>query len=269
MQVRRSLVAALAMLVAGAGLRGIGRAQDDYASSQPGPEVVVPEGTVFSVTLSTFLNTRSSHVGDMFYAETAYPVWISQQLVIPRDSVIRGTVTEVVRPGKIKGRGRLALRIDSVQLPNGVSRNLIASLQSIHSPGVEKLDSSREVVESDSSKGSDAGILAVTTGQGAMIGAIADGGQGTAIGAGAGAAAGIATILLSRGSDLILEPGTQFDLRLKQPVRFAYGEISFSSGQADAPRRNPPRPAYQRRDRQTPYQRRWPFMVPWIVNPWI
>ncbi len=269
MQVRRSLAVALTMTLAGLGLPGIGRAQDMNANSQPGPEVVVPEGTMLSVTLTTFLNTRSSHVGDMFYAETAYPVWINQQLVIPRDSLIRGTVTEVVRPGKIKGRGRLALRMDSVQLPNGVSRNLIASLQGIHSPGVEKLDPDREVVETDSSKGTDAGILAATGGQGAMIGAIADGGQGTAIGAGAGAAVGIATVLLSRGPDLILEPGTQFDLRLKQPMRFAYGEISFNPGQADTPRRNPPRPAYQRRDRQTPYQRGWPVMIPWIVGPWI
>lgn len=269
MQVRRSLVIAMAMLMAGAGLPGIGPAQDLNVNSQPGPEVIVPEGTLLPVTLSTFLNTRSSHVGDTFYAETAYPVWVNQQLVIPRDSVIRGTVTEVVRPGKIKGRGRLALRIDSVQLPNGVSRNLIASLQGIHSPGIEKLDSSREVVETDSSKGTDAGILAATTGQGAIIGAIADGGQGTAIGAGAGAAAGVATILLSRGPELILEPGTQFDLRLKQPVRFAYGEISFSSGQTDAPRRNPPRPAYQRRNLQPMYPRPWPMTIPWVISPWI
>jgi len=98
---------------------------------------------------------------------------------------------------------------------------------------------------------------------------LADGGQGTAIGAAAGAAAGLATVLLSRGPDLILEPGTQFDLKLKQPVRFAYGEISFSPGQADAPRRNPPRPAYQRRDRQPFYPRGWPLMIPWIVGPWI
>jgi type IV secretion system protein VirB10 len=257
------------MIVVGSGLPVIGSAQEMEANSQPGPEVVVPEGTVLSITLTTFLNTRSSHVGDTFYAETAYPVWVNQQLVIPRDSLIRGTVTEVVRPGKVKGRGRLALRVDSVQLSNGVSRNLIASLQSIHSPGVEKLDATREIVETDSSKGTDAGILAVPSGQGAMIGAIADGGQGTAIGAGAGAAVGIATVLLSRGPDLVLEPGTQFDLRLKQPVRFANGEISFNSGQIDTPRRNPPRPAYQRRDRQVPYQRGWPVMFPWIIGPWI
>lgn len=269
MRVRRPLVIAVAMIVVGSGLPVIGSAQETDPNSQPGSEVVVPGGTVLSITLTTFLNTRSSHVGDIFYAETAYPVWVNQQLVIPRDSLIRGTVTEVVRPGKVKGRGRLALRVDSVQLSNGVSRNLIASLQSIHSPGVEKLDATREVVETDSSRGADAGILAVTSGQGAMIGAIADGGQGTAIGAGAGAAVGIATVLLSRGPDLVLEPGTQFDLRLKQPVRFAHGEVSFNSGQMDTPRRNPPRPSYQRRDRQTPYQGRWPFMVPWIVNPWV
>jgi hypothetical protein len=98
---------------------------------------------------------------------------------------------------------------------------------------------------------------------------LADGGQGTAIGAAAGAAAGLATVLFSRGPDLILEPGTQFDLQLKQPVRFACGEISFNPGQVDALRRNPPRPAYQRRDRQPLYPRGWPLMIPWIVGPWI
>ena len=269
MQVRSFLAVFLAMMLTNASLAGIGLAQDTGGNSQPGPEVVVPDGTVLSITLTSFLNTRSSHVGDIFYAETAYPIWINQQLVIPRESVVRGTVTEVVRPGRIKGRGRLALRVDSVQLPNGVSRSLIASLQGIHSPGVERLDSSREVVETDSSKGADAGILAATTGEGAMIGAIADGGQGTAIGAGAGAAAGIATVLLSRGPDLILEPGTQFDLKLKQPVRFAYGEIGFTSAQTDIPGRNPRQPAYQRRDRPPSYPRGWPVMIPWVVGPWI
>lgn len=269
MQARRSLTAAMAVVLAGAGLLGIGRAQETDANGQAGPEIVVPEGTVLSIAMTTFLNTRSTRAGDTFYAETAYPVWISQYLVIPQGSLIRGTVTEVIRPGKIKGRGRLALRIDSVQLPNGVIRNLIASLESIHSPGAEKLNDSRETVESDSSKGADAGILAATTGQGAMIGAIADGGTGTAIGAGAGAAAGLATILFSRGPDLILEPGMQFDLRLKQPVRFAYGEIGFPPGQADTPRRNPPRPAYQRRDPQPHYSRGWPLMIPWFIGPWI
>jgi hypothetical protein len=269
MRTLRYLAIASVMTAAGTILPWIVRAQDTDTDLQSKAEVVVPAGTIIPIALTTFLNTRSSHVGDPFFAETEYPLWISQQLVIPRASLIRGTVTEVVRPGKIKGRGRLALRIDSVQLPNGVTRSLVASFQAIHSPGVEKLDNSREVVEADSTKGTDAGILAATSGEGAMIGAIADGGKGTAIGAGAGAAVGLATVLLSRGPDLILEPGTQFDLRLKQPVRFAYGEISFGPGQADASGRNPARPAYQRRNSQQSHSRRWPIPIPWIFGPWI
>jgi len=269
MRALRFLAIASTMTAAGVILPWMGRAQETYANPQPEPEVVIPAGTIIPIALTTFINTRSSHVGDGFFAETAYPLWISQHLVIPRDSIVRGTVTEVMRPGKIKGRGRLALRIDSVQLPNGVTRTLVATFQAIHSPGVEKLDSSREVVEADSSKGTDAGILAATSGQGAMIGAIADGGRGTAIGAGAGAAVGLATVLLSRGRDLILEPGTQFDLMLKQPVRFAYGEISFGPGQADASRHNPPRPAYQPRSSQQSNPRRWLIPIPWIFGPWI
>ncbi len=227
-------------------------------------ELVVAPGTVIPIALSAFLNTRSSQVGDSWYADTVYPIWIQQRLVIPKGSTIRGTVTEVVRPGRIKGKGRMALRIDSILLPNGVSRDLVAVFRGIRGPGEEKLDRKTETVEMGGSQGQDAGTVVGTTGEGEIIGAIAGGGKGAGIGAGAGAAAGLATVLFSRGRDLVLDPGTQFDLVLKQPVKFAFAELDFTNAELDNARRisNPPR--YQQR--QTNYPRRRspiPFGVPW------
>lgn len=203
--------------------------QDPANQAVPEPELLVPEGTTIPIVLSTFLNSRSTQVGDSFYADTTYPIWIQQRLVVPRGSIIKGTVTHVQRPGRIKGKGQVAIRFDNILLPNGVTRDLTAELQGIHGPGAEKIDRQTETIEMDGSKGRDAGDIASGGGQGAIIGAIAGGGKGAAIGGGVGGAVGLATVLFSRGRELVLEPGTQFDIVLKKTLRFAYGETDFTN----------------------------------------
>jgi hypothetical protein len=206
-------------------------------------EMTVPEGTIIPIVLTAYLNTRNSQVGDSVYADTTYPIWIQQRLVIPKGSTIRGTVTQVERPGRIKGKGRLAIRFDEILLPNGVKRDLIAAFRGIHGPGDESLDRKSETVTAGGSKGTDAGTVVGTTSEGAIIGAIADRGSGAAIGAGVGAAAGIATVLFTRGRDLVLRPGTQFDLELKKSMKFAYNEIQFTNAEINRPSWVQPGPA--------------------------
>jgi type IV secretion system protein VirB10 len=230
------------------------------------PEIVVPDGTVLPVVLTAYMNSRSTQVGDTFYSETVYPIWIQQRLVIPRGSLVKGTVTYVKRPGRIKGKGEMAVRFDSVLLPNGINRNLVASFRGIHGPGAEKIDRQKEVVGMDSTTGEDAGQVAGIATQGAIIGALADESfTGAGIGAGAGAAVGLATVLFSRGRDLILEPGTQFDLELKQPLRFAFGDIDFTAQGTDGGRRS----YYPRRDRED-QRRSYPRRLGWpgLGFPW-
>ena len=51
-----------------------------------------------------YLNTHSSQAGDVFYADTTYPIWYQQKLVIPKGSNVRRNRYEVIRPGRIKGK---------------------------------------------------------------------------------------------------------------------------------------------------------------------
>ena len=222
------IVAGLALLILNlAGLPAQSGAQPE-PQSQSDLEILVPAGTVIPIALSSYLNSKSTQVGDTFYADTIYPIWIQQRLVLPKGSTIRGTVTAVTRPGFIRGKGRLAIRIDDVLLPNGVKRDLVAAFKGIHGPGEEKLDRQSESVEAGGAQKTDAGQVVATTSQGAIVGAIVDGGSGAAIGAGSGAAVGLATVMLSRSRDLVLDPGTQFDLELQQPLRFMPAEIDFT-----------------------------------------
>ncbi len=199
-------------------------------------EVTVPEGTVIPIVLTSVLNSKSSKVGDVFYADTNYPIWIQQRLAIPRGSIVRGTVTDVVRPGRIKGKGRIAVRFDDILLPNGVKRDMNATFRGIHTSGEESFDRKSETVSSAGSGGEDAGTVIGTTASGAIIGGLIDRGTGAAIGAGAGAAAGLATVLFTRGRDLVIDEGTQFDLELKKPMKFAFNELDFSNAQIDSAR---------------------------------
>ena len=213
------------------------------------PELVIPAGTILPVMLNTFLNTRNTQVGDVFYADTVYPIWIQQRLIIPRGSIVKGTVTEVYKPGTIKGKGKMAVRFDSVLLPNGVERPLVAAFHGIHGPGAEKIDRRTESVQAGgtTNKGADAAIVVGTAGTGAIIGSNSShGATGPLIGAGAGAAAGTAIMLLSRDRNLILEPGIQLDLELRQPLRFAYNEVMFTQAEMERTVRTaPPRRAKQ------------------------
>jgi hypothetical protein len=226
------------LLILSASTMWAGELQDVAQGTPQEYEMVVPEGTVIPIVLTAYLNTKTSQVGDTVYADTTYPIWIQQRLVIPKGSTIRGTVTEVVRPGRIKGKGRLAIRFDDILLPNGVKHELIATFRGIHGPGEEKIDRKSETVSAGSSKGEDAGTVVGTTGEGSIIGVLAGGGQGAVIGAGAGAAAGLATVLFTRGRDLVLSPGTQFDLELKKPMKFAFNELQFTSAQLNNAQRD-------------------------------
>ena len=136
----------------------------------------------------------------------------------------------------MSGKGSIAIRFDSILLPNGVERALVANLQGIHGPGAEKIDRQTESVEQGSAgdKGAELGTVVGTASMGATIGAITDhSGVAAGIGAGAGALTGAAIMVLSRKRDLLLEPGIQLDLVLSQPLRFAYAEIDFRRDDID------------------------------------
>ncbi len=205
--------------------------------------ITVPEGTIIPIMITAYLNTKSSQVGDIVYSTTVYPIWIRQRLAIPKGSEIRGTLTDVVRPGRIKGKGKLVIRFDDILLPNGVKHDLIATFRGIHGPGDEQLDRESESVGTGSSKGEDAGTIVGTAATGLSIGTIVGAvsgrtGTGMAVGAGAGAAAGVAQVLLTRGKDLVVEPGTQFDLELLKSMEFSYYELQFTDNELNDARRS-------------------------------
>jgi hypothetical protein len=87
-------------------------------------------------------------------------------------------------------------------------------------PGAEKqtVKGSEGTVQQDRDTGKKVRTVASTATTGAIIGGLSGGGKGAGIGAGAGGLAGLAVAMLTRGSDVRLEPGTSIEMEIQRDV---------------------------------------------------
>jgi hypothetical protein len=193
----------------------------------------VQAGTHVPLGLINSVSTKHSAAGDRIYLETVFPIVIESHIVIPPGSYVIGTVTQVKRPGRVKGRAELYVRFDSLTLPNGVTRDFRSRLGSIDARGDEHLDKKEGMVQGDSNKAGDARTAGEIAASGASIGAIAGAaeghaGMGAGIGAAAGAAVGLAGVLLSRGPDAVLAKGSTIEMVLDRSLTFGANEVNFA-----------------------------------------
>jgi type IV secretion system protein VirB10 len=190
--------------------------------------LMVPSGTRLPLILHSAITTRNAHAGDPVYLETVFPVVINDKILIPAGSYVEGEIQEAKRPGKVKGRGEIRIRLNTIILTNGYTVSFNAIPANAGTGGNESTDSEGKI-KGDSDKGTDVGTVAKSAGIGAGIGAIAGrSGKGAGIGAGVGAAVGLATVLLTRGPELELPRGTTLDGVLDRPLYLDATRINFT-----------------------------------------
>jgi hypothetical protein len=192
-----------------------------------GQAITVPAGTRLGVTLENGISTNSAKPGDSVYFRTSFPVTMNNKVVIPVGSYLRGEVTDSKRPGRVKGKGELRIRLNTLILPNGYTVDLNAEPHSTDAGGT-KTDSEGKIT-GPGGKGKDAATIATTTATGAGIGAIAAGGKGAGIGAGIGGVAGLAAVLLSRGPEAQLPRGSSMDLVLERDLQLEAEQVHYTN----------------------------------------
>ena len=213
-------------------------------------QIEVPSGTHLPLVLHNGISTRTAKPGDPVYFETIFPIMINGKVVIPAGSYVSGEVTESKRPGRVKGRGELMIKLTTMILPNAYMVNLNAVPGQAGTGGGETVNSEGKVV-GDSDKKGDLGTVIDTTevgtGVGAGVGAAAGHvGEGAGIGAGVGLATGLAAVLLTRGPDAELPRGSTVEAVIDRPIFLDADKVQFTGpGQASAlagpPNREPVR----------------------------
>ena len=188
------------------------------ANVDPASDYNLPSGTKIPLTLTQGITSKTAKEGDPVYAQTAFPVTQDNHILIPAGTYVQGVVRRVVRPGRVKGRAELQMSFTSMIFPNGYTVLIPATVEGV--PGSQSMSTkgTEGTIQGDSSKGKDAATIAKTTAAGAGIGGIAGSGKGAGIGAASGGALGLATVLLTRGPEIQLDPGASVEMILEREL---------------------------------------------------
>jgi hypothetical protein len=176
------------------------------AAKTPAPpadrEVTIPAGTTLRLDLGTALASDTSKLEDGVTATLRQAVSVGGDVVLPVGTELRGVVTNVERPGRVKGRAQISYRFHTLSTANETYKVKTAAVGH----------------QGEATKSEDATKIGVGAGAGAVIGGILGGGDGAAKGAAIGGAAGTGAVLATRGKDLKLAPGTNIATTLTAPL---------------------------------------------------
>jgi len=184
------------------------------------PAAEIPKGSHALLRLVNSISTRTAREGDYVYLTTATPIVANGRIVVPVNSYVQGIVSHARRSGRVSGHAELGVRIETLTLPDGKVVKVAPQLKSVDSEGTEqKVETKEGQIQQGSSHGTDAAQIATVGGMGAAIGGLADRSwKGAGIGAGAGGAVGLATVLLSRGREVELKQGSTIDVVFERAV---------------------------------------------------
>src|SRR5258708_8359188 len=152
------------------------RAQEGAAAPPAG--YTVEASTKVPLALINSVSTKHSAEGDRVYLETVFPVLVNGRIVVPVGSWVTGTVTQVKKPGRVKGRGELYVRFDSLTLPNGVTRDFRGRIGSMDGNAKNEVDRAEGKVRREGNKAGDARAIGEAAAAGTSVGVIAGGAAG-------------------------------------------------------------------------------------------
>ncbi|HYT73352.1 MAG TPA: hypothetical protein VEL79_01270 [Vicinamibacterales bacterium] len=165
--------------------------------------VTLPAGTVLPVDLETSVGSDISRAEQPVRGHLRRAIVHGGVEALPAGTAILGHVTTARRPGRVQGRGYVAMRFTQLDTPGeGTTRISTATIGRM----------------APATKGKDAiEILAPAAGA-AVVGRLVGGKKGAREGALIGGAAGTGYVLSTRGKEVRLGRGANLAVRLTAPV---------------------------------------------------
>ena len=148
----------------------------DVAIRRATHQVTIPAGTVLHLRVNRGFGSAISRVEDSVPATLISPVVIGGQTILPAGSLASGYVVQATRPGKVKGRGRVAVRFTRIT-PAGDDTRYTMQTRSW-------------AAVAPATKKKDALTIGVPAAGGAVVGGLVKGKKGAGIGALVGAGSG-------------------------------------------------------------------------------
>lgn len=166
-------------------------------------EVTLPAGTVLPVDLGTTVGSDISRVEQRVEGTLRRAVTANGIEVLPAGTAVSGHVTAARRPGKVKGRGFIAMRFTRIDTPGAGSTQMSTATISRTAPATKEKDALKIIAPAAA---------------GAIIGRIAGDKGDARKGAVIGGAAGTGYVLATRGKDIQLAKGADLAVKLTAPL---------------------------------------------------
>jgi hypothetical protein len=164
--------------------------------------VTLPENTAIHVTLDQAVSSKQSEPRDHFEATVSEPVVVEGKTVIPQGAHAEGLVVDARQSGRLMGRARLQLALQSVAV-DGQNYDV----RTVSHPRIGHGHTKHNL-----------GWIGGGAAGGAVIGALAGGGTGALIGGPVGAGAGTAVALVTGKKDIHLSAETPVTFKLAEPL---------------------------------------------------
>jgi hypothetical protein len=223
-------IALFAAILIGFGV--IANAQDDNKSPEENKSpdnVSIPEGKLAKLSLQTRLSSKLSEVGDEVIAVLYEPVrGEDERVVIARGTEFIGRVTQVKAAKRPQKEATMTVVFDTMRMPYGTEKISVTIMAIDDYANDEKLKAKDDEgkVGGGRSGGRTARNAGIGGGLGSLGGIIAAGAgaglPGLAGGIGAGVLGGV---LMTKGNDIRLEPGTILRIKFERPVSLPAFEI--------------------------------------------
>jgi len=164
--------------------------------------VTLPQMSPIHVTLDNAIASNENRPGDHFEATVSEPVVVDGKTVIPEGAEVRGLVVDARHSGRLMGRARLELALETVDV-NGEDYQI-------------QTEPDFRVGHNHNKR--NWALIGGGGGGGALIGALAAGGKGALIGGPIGAGAGLTVAYLTGKKDIRLPAESRLTFRLSEPT---------------------------------------------------
>jgi hypothetical protein len=164
--------------------------------------VTVPEHTWIHVTLDQALASNQNRPGDHFDVTVSEPVVVDGKTVIPQGAHAEGLVVDARQSGRLKGRARFELALETVAV-NGHDYHV-------------RTNSHPRIGGNHKKRNWE--WIGGGAGGGALLGALAGGGTGALVGGPVGAGAGATVAFVTGKKDIKLRAETPLKFELAEAV---------------------------------------------------
>ncbi len=165
-------------------------------------QIVIPAGTVVPIRMAETLDSKTTQTNDVFHATLASDLLSEGLVAIPRGTPVLGRVVDAKEAAHFKGNALLTIELTQL---TAHGHKISLTTDSYSTQGA--------------ARGKD---TAVKTGGGAvvgaLIGALAGGGEGAAIGALAGGGAGAGVNAVTRGKQVQIPTESIVNFHLQSPL---------------------------------------------------